>query len=163
MEKYLKNHNGLTLLEVLLAFSILTIVFIAFLTFFPQIGTFNQITDEKMRAVNVAKQQLVIVQNDFGPKFINNLNTNPQPTNIYDQNNPYYISLNLIEDIDVDENYYLLLTKRQGLLISIKINKEPELSDVRKLYKVEATVVQDDDSRELTKLYGYIVYRNGGN
>lgn len=163
MKAYFNNQNGLTLLEVLLAFSILTIVFIAFLTLFPQVGTFNQITDEKMKAINVAKQQLVIVQNDFGEKFLDNIMSDPQPVNVFDKNNPDYALLNLVEDISEEGDYYRLLTQRQDLLITMKIKKNPQISGARQLYKVETIVEDNNVGRELTILYGYIIYRNGGN
>ena len=52
------NENGLTLVEILAALVILGIVFIGFMTIFPQMNLFNQRTESKLVTMNLAKQEL---------------------------------------------------------------------------------------------------------
>lgn len=52
------NESGLTLVEILAALVILGIVFIGFMTVFPQMNLFNQRTESKLVTMNLAKQEL---------------------------------------------------------------------------------------------------------
>jgi len=54
----MKNDRGMTLVEVLAALVILGIVFIGFMTIFPQMSLFNAKTEDKLKTMNLAKQEL---------------------------------------------------------------------------------------------------------
>lgn len=54
----MKNEEGLSLVEVLAALLILGIVFVGFMTIFPQMNLFNQRTESKLITMNLAKQEL---------------------------------------------------------------------------------------------------------
>lgn len=53
------NEKGITLVEILAALVILGIVFIGFMTIFPQMNNFNNRTEAKLVTMNIAKQELV--------------------------------------------------------------------------------------------------------
>lgn len=56
------NEKGLTLVEILAALVILGIVFVGFMTIFPQMTTFNEKTEEKLESINLAKVELVDIK-----------------------------------------------------------------------------------------------------
>lgn len=56
MKKYIHNDRGVTLLEILLAITLLSIVFIAFFGFFIQSAKYTQVNKEKLSAVDVAEK-----------------------------------------------------------------------------------------------------------
>lgn len=53
-----KEEKGFTLVEVLAALTLLGIVFIGFMTIFPQMTKFNEKTEDKLVTMNLAKQEL---------------------------------------------------------------------------------------------------------
>ena len=58
MKKQFQSESGMTLVEILAALVILGIVFIGFMTVFPQMTAFNQKTDDKLETMNLAKKEL---------------------------------------------------------------------------------------------------------
>lgn len=58
MKKQFQNENGMTLVEILAALVILGIVFIGFMTVFPQMTAFNEKTGDKLETMNLAKKEL---------------------------------------------------------------------------------------------------------
>lgn len=58
MKKKFQNDNGMTLVEILAALVILSIVFIGFMTVFPQMTAFNEKTGNKLETMNSAKMEL---------------------------------------------------------------------------------------------------------
>ncbi|RDW16337.1 hypothetical protein CWR48_16975 [Oceanobacillus arenosus] len=55
----LKNQRGMTLIELLAAITILGVVFIGFVSIFPQMTKFNVQTEEKLGTMNLARLELV--------------------------------------------------------------------------------------------------------
>lgn len=58
MEKNNNAQKGLTLVEILAALVILGIVFISFMTIFPQMTLFNNKTETKLDTMNLARQEI---------------------------------------------------------------------------------------------------------
>jgi len=58
----IKKEAGLTLVEVLAALVLLSIVFIGFMTIFPQMTSFNAKTGEKLETMNLAKIELINIK-----------------------------------------------------------------------------------------------------
>lgn len=56
-QKRVQNENGLSLIEVLAAVVILGIFFVGFMTVLPQMTSFNVKTEDKLVAMNLAKQE----------------------------------------------------------------------------------------------------------
>lgn len=57
-----KNEKGFTLVEILASLTILGIVFISFMTIFPQMSNINDRTAAKLETMNMAKRILVEIQ-----------------------------------------------------------------------------------------------------
>lgn len=62
MKKQFQNERGMTLIEILAAITILSIIFISFMLLFPQMTSFNSRTETKLITMNLAKQELAQIQ-----------------------------------------------------------------------------------------------------
>jgi type IV pilus assembly protein PilA len=69
MKKYIQNNRGLTLVEILAALIILSLVFLAFMTFFTQSAKFTMHNKETLTAVQVAED--VVAEARIGKYFEN--------------------------------------------------------------------------------------------
>ena len=56
------NEKGLTLIEVLLSITLLSIVMITFLSFFTNAFRFNSINDDSIQAMNIAREQQALIK-----------------------------------------------------------------------------------------------------
>ena len=57
-----RGEAGLTLVEVLAALVIMSIVFIGFMSIFPQMTNFNAKTGTKLETMNIARQEIAEIQ-----------------------------------------------------------------------------------------------------
>lgn len=64
MVKRYKTEEGFTLVEILASLVILGIVFIGFMTLFPQMTLFNSKTEAKLETMNLARRALVLVKEE---------------------------------------------------------------------------------------------------
>ena len=62
MKRYMHSDKGMTLVEILAALVILGIVFIGFMSVFPQMTLVNEKTVKKLETMNLAKKELVELQ-----------------------------------------------------------------------------------------------------
>ena len=124
MKKNTQNEKGMTLVEILAALVILGIVFIGFMSVFPQMTLFNAKTKDKLETMNLAKQELVELQESnhllFDKSFFEL--TSDYERYIYDEKGyrfevDYYIQPDLKRDSDVAGS--ISLNK-----VHIKVKKE---------------------------------------
>ena len=71
------NEKGMTLVEILAAIVLLSIVFVGFMSVFPQMTSFNKITETKLETMNLAKKELDIVKREDFPLEVLNAPKNP--------------------------------------------------------------------------------------
>lgn len=62
IKRYPNYEKGLTLIEVLAALVLLGIVFIGFMSVFPQMTLFNKKTEIKLQTMNLARQEMAYIQ-----------------------------------------------------------------------------------------------------
>lgn len=158
MKKYQISNlqKGFTLLEVLIGISILAIVFLSFLSFFPQVAKYNQLNAYKLDDISLSKEMLLKVQSSIEIQhFIENVKSNPSSADTYSKNNPEYKLLNLQDDILVESDHYELQLERNSSHVFIKIYKYPDITGVEDLYKVAIEIEKFNGSRS-PNLYGYI-------
>lgn len=140
--KFFQNEKGVTLLEVLLSITILSIIFLSIMTFFPQMGFTNKQNEDKSQGISTAKQILVKWENDANVKeFL----ANPAGTVI-----PEYKS---------DEgNYHIFKTTEGAFSVTIKIKKNPPDPSSTKL-KAHLIIVQllNNKGNVVSVTYGYVV------
>lgn len=74
------NEKGVTLIEVLVAMTLLSIILISFMNIFPQMGLTNKHNENKTQAINTAKEILIDWQNAQDIKnFLVNQSITPIP------------------------------------------------------------------------------------
>lgn len=156
------NEKGLTLLEVLLTITILTIVLTSILTLFPQISLFNKKTDETFSGINLAKEKIVILENlvrddhnKSSTEKIFKISNNTLILTQTDKNFSRYKRLNLIENIEENNDAYILKTIDHHLHGTITIERTPEYEGIYHLYKVYVQI-NDEKLSKVTSLYGYL-------
>jgi prepilin-type N-terminal cleavage/methylation domain-containing protein len=76
----LKSEKGVTLVEVLVSITLLSIVLITIMNIFPQMGMMNKHNEDKSQAINAVKELLVEWQNAQDIKdFLVNQSVTPIP------------------------------------------------------------------------------------
>src|SRR5690606_24496980 len=73
MRSFKVNEKGMTLVEILAALVILGIVFIGFMTVFPQMTKFNEKTYTKLDTMNLARVKLEEVKSSGIPSECENI------------------------------------------------------------------------------------------
>ncbi len=121
MIKKIDNEKGLTLIEVLVSITLLSIVIITFLSFFTNAFRFNSINDDSIQAMNIAREQQALIKEESWNDITS---TYPMTTDYYVQtiNQPDYdikISINIIPENIV--SYYKLH------LVHIEVMKDERL------------------------------------
>ncbi|WP_432358368.1 PulJ/GspJ family protein [Sporosarcina sp. UB5] len=124
------NEKGMTLVEILAALVILGIVFIGFITIFPQMTNFNERTESKLETMNLARRELAELKdvtternNEF-QDYINSTkgkNANKISTYTYEKNG-YQIRVDYYEDEDLKKNSHP--NSKQLHKIHIQVIKE---------------------------------------
>ncbi|MEH7249918.1 prepilin-type N-terminal cleavage/methylation domain-containing protein [Neobacillus niacini] len=151
----LKNEKGVTLLEVLLAMAILSIVLISFMNMFPQMGMMNKKNEEKTQAINTAKEILIDWQESVKVKeFITRSDRTVgfTPNNVTDKT--YYTSFNP----NLTGTDYIFGTVKGIYSVTIKIKKTARTRETSKAYKIHLIEIQllNDKGNAVSKTYGYI-------
>jgi Tfp pilus assembly protein PilV len=166
MNKLIKNEKGLTLLEVILSFAILTIVITSFLALFPQVAKFNQKTDESFTAINLANEKLAIIEQiakksskemDVTKKIFVIGSANQLEMKSLSKDNTNFSKLNLTQNISNQTNEYIMNTQDGNYATKITITKAPDTqtTSVIHLYRVFIEVQSSEGSKK-TELYGYV-------
>ncbi len=165
MRKYVFNNNGLTLLEIVLAFAILTIVVTFVLALFPQAAIFNQKTDQTLTAFNIAREKLVIIEqiNKRSNKELNIDNKaflisegNKLEIRDLSRNYPPFSRLNLTSDVVDNEEKYVLTTEDGEYFTKLTFMKEPDTDSQSVIYLYKVYVEVEDNDGRVIRVYGYI-------
>lgn len=118
MRKYIHNNNGLTLIEILAALVLLSIVLISFFSFFTQSAKFTKYNNDKLSAVQVAESVVAQIRPDNHPQTLTEFHLRPGNLEIY-RNEETYRSF--IVDIEVSEGppglllASIIVTPKSGL------------------------------------------------
>jgi prepilin-type N-terminal cleavage/methylation domain-containing protein len=163
------NQKGMTLLEILLALTILSIIFVSVIPFLLSAVKNNKMVENNHQSIYVAKEQLAVIQSSADiQEFLEDIQ-NVQPSVIAKS---AYPNLNLFSDIITVQlqeknvntnaitvaNYYVLKIKEGLLMIEVNIRTIPDYNGNPKLYRTIINVY-DENNKLLTKSFGYIKYR----
>ena len=164
MKQHSLNEKGLTLVEVLAALVILSIIFVGVMTIFPQMTLFNAKTETKLDTMNLARQEMSEIET--APEWAG--------TAV-----PDYLSAEKITDIMTDAGYTLESTASNADFLRFQKNSdyiyqadiyldcEPFSADAEKcaetdpnkLYKVHLKILKN--SQISSETYSYITYTVG--
>ncbi|WML59565.1 prepilin-type N-terminal cleavage/methylation domain-containing protein [Neobacillus sp. PS2-9] len=142
--KHIQNENGLTLIEVLISIAILSIIFVSFMSFFPQMGFMNKQNEDKTQAINTAKEVLIEWQEmpDLKAFLVD-------PTN------------DTLDDLPSNKktegDYYYFYTTKNNYDVTIKINILP--SKESKAAKAHLIMIQlfNKKGTVVSETYGYVL------
>ncbi len=143
MQKFIKNEQGLTLIEVLASIVLLSIVIVSFLSLFPQITNFNKSTEVNLQAAATAKEVRVLVKEKF-----TNFDS-PSPLNVLESET--------IEISDTTIKYNGFYNNFPIEVVILK-NKKDVSGDFEDLYQMKVSVF-NENSTEISYTYGYISNR----
>jgi len=133
------NEKGMTLVEVLATLVLLGIVFVGFMSVFPQMTSFNKITETKLETMNLARKELgIILSEPPREDFIKEVNKSVKDRIWTDKYNR--------AEYSVEVDYYT----NPDLKPSIIIAKAGQVS----LYKIHIKVIKDD--HQISETFGYI-------
>ncbi|MGG4169040.1 prepilin-type N-terminal cleavage/methylation domain-containing protein [Rossellomorea vietnamensis] len=135
-----QNEKGVTLLEVLLSITILSIILLSITNFFPQMGMMNAHNEAKSQGVNEAKEVLVKWK---ASQEVREFLMDPAPVN------------RPVEYKSEDNTYFYFTTSEQNFDIHIKIKKKSDLNSTpSKAHLVQIRLQKDH--RTVSETYGYI-------
>ena len=168
MEKY-NTQKGLTLVEVLAALVILGIVFVGFMTVFPQMTLFNAKTETKLDTMNLAREEMTKFIESSDGKLIPDQTTKiipsgqikpiielrfPEATTISESH-----VVNQIPSSTKDDYTSFLFDSKvdsaQEFTFEIQVFDEPDLSGTISLYKTILKILTLE-GRVSSETYGYI-------
>ncbi|MCM3587655.1 prepilin-type N-terminal cleavage/methylation domain-containing protein [Mesobacillus maritimus] len=141
--KAVNNERGVTLVEVLAAMAILSIILVSVMNIFPQMGMMNTVNEDKAQGISSAKELLLEWQNNNEVKtYI----SNPDTT----------ILLSLVPP-QLEDGFYIFETTHGEFTGNIKIQQEP--SKTSELSNAHLIIVQllNDKNKIVSETYGYIL------
>jgi prepilin-type N-terminal cleavage/methylation domain-containing protein len=163
------NQKGLTLIEVLLAITILSIILASVVPFLIQSVKNNKMVETSHQSIYFAKEKLTTVQSSNGiQSFLSNIQNQVDPQELLRTNYP---DLNLSKDIGsvqlieqsstsstLPMDYYVLEIIEEPLKMEIYIRSVSDYSGNPKLYRA-ILHVYDENNKLLTKSFGYVKYK----
>lgn len=117
------NEQGLTLIELLLSITLLSIVLITFLSFFTDTFRFNSNNDHNIHAMNMAREQQALIKDKSWDEITNTF-TLDEETDYYIQNvneSKYDIKISIKKTPEVIDSYYNLH------LVHVEVTKDGKL------------------------------------
>ncbi|MCA0150485.1 prepilin-type N-terminal cleavage/methylation domain-containing protein [Rossellomorea vietnamensis] len=134
------NEKGITLLEVLVSITILSVILLSITNFFPQMGMMNEHNGAKSQGVNEAKEILVKWK---ASREVRKFLIDPAPIN------------RPVEYKSEDNTYFYFNTSEQNFDIHIKIKKKSDLNSTpSKAHFIEIKLQKDHHI--VSETYGYI-------
>lgn len=125
------HEKGVTLIEVLLSITLLSIVIITFLSFFSNAFRFNTINDDSIQAMNIAREQQALIKKLSWSEITTEFTITPEYPDYY------------IKKVNDDE-----------YVIEIFIKKKKEAGDFyRELHQVHVQVTKE--GKLLSETYTY--------
>jgi Tfp pilus assembly protein PilE len=142
-----KNEKGITLVEILAAITILSVILLSIVQFFPQIERMNQHNDVKTKGMNLAKE--VLAQWTHSEKvisFLDNPDDAPPPSGYQ----------------TTDEDHHVFKTKVNGFDVLIKINKHSDLKSTPSEAHYMFIELIDHEGKHVSEIYGYVMVDGTG-
>ena len=150
--KVIQNNKGVTLVEVLAAMAILSIILISIMNIFPQMGMMNKQNEEKAQGINTAKQLLIEWSNKDEVK--NALKLDDPASRVW--------PVGYVQENEDTRNYYLF-SLTEPVKAVIKINKTPDLNKTgeERQYQAHQIKVEIKNDRDIvvSETYGYVMVR----
>jgi len=156
MRKAKKYHTqkGLTLVEVLAALVILGIVFIGFMTIFPQMSLVNEKTETKLDTMNLAREEMAKLtgQTYTQTDLVNLTGAFTSILNGGNNNEPYTVT-KISETTET--NIYEVKNINSDFIYNVNVQKVQELEGTISLFKVTLQIYTGGTNPN-SETYGYL-------
>lgn len=142
--KLARNEKGVTLIEVLAAVVILSIVLVSLMNFFPQMSLINKVNSEKSQAINTAKQILIDWKNDKGVEdFLKGDSSAILPA--------------AVDHSDINYYYYRIIRGNYDVNIKIAKNPPQNFPSGPSLVRFIQVQLLNKQNTVVSETYGYII------
>jgi prepilin-type N-terminal cleavage/methylation domain-containing protein len=158
MKEFFHRQDGLTLVEVLVSVTILSIVIFTFLSFFTTSAKFNAFSSDKINGTNIARE----IHEDFKV----NVNKNNDLRNLIKEaegkttvvySTSTYPYLNATQDIQLDGAGMLHLeVNYSNYTVKAVIDTHPVLKTTTSLYKLQIQVYKQD--KHVSETFAYLEF-----
>jgi prepilin-type N-terminal cleavage/methylation domain-containing protein len=137
----LENEKGITLVEILAAMTILSIILLSIAHFFPQVGLLNQQNNVKTNGINEVKEVLMDwKESEEVVRFLSNDNATV-PEGYQGE----------------DKGYHIFQTTRDGFSAYIKIKEESDLNSNPSGAHYIHVELFDEKGTSVSETYGYVL------
>jgi competence protein ComGC len=159
MKKILSSQRGVTLIEIMAAFVVLTVIIISFMGFFTNAFKYNSMTSDQLQGVNVMRAvKSELRSSSFIKKFIGRIQSNSV---VLSKDDVIYDGLGLLGDVErtykEEEPYYLLKLDQEPYYIHIFIREDEDYKDDEiSLFRMYLQVY--NHSKMLSDTFTYIEY-----
>lgn len=149
------NEKGVTLIEVIISATILSIVLITFFNFFPQMGLMNRQNEDKIQGVNMAKQIMVKwKESDRVQSFIDDYKHDSSQTLPQNPNDDFVKYDNWSKKTD----YLSYTTTRKDLDVEVRIFISSErLKNINTDAHQVHVLVKNKRGNLVSESYGYVI------
>ena len=153
-KKKLLNEHGITLVEVIAAIVILSIILISIISLLPQMGLKNNQNEDKQVAINLAAKELAYWQGQLG--ITSTFNSLVTPGTTF----PFMTSG---DTLTYDANTITITTTTTKSMTSkynsvIKIKRTEDLASSPKKANQISVLIYKNNTILVTEIYGYIIY-----
>lgn len=144
----MKNDKGMTLVELLAAIVILTLVITVFLQFLPQLAKTNKTNIDKNQAINLAEIELLYwkekIESDFNSFIASSKQTNCSFDN---KKICYFVEKDDLQDKQFNKDFY----------ISINLHKEPENElKKKKAHQLHIEIKNRQNNLKVGESFGFV-------
>lgn len=153
-KKKLLNEHGISLVEVIAAIVILSIILMSIISLLPQMGLKNNQNEDKQTAVNLAALELEYWQSELGNDITFNSLTSPGKT---------FSFIDSADSLSFDANTITIKTAKTKSMPSkystiVYISRAPDLNTSPNKANQISIFIYKDNTILVTETHGYIIY-----
>jgi prepilin-type N-terminal cleavage/methylation domain-containing protein len=138
----LQNEKGITLVEILAAMTILSIILLSIAHFFPQVGWLNHQNNVKTNGINEVKEVLMEwTHSEEVIHFLSDADNAPVPEGYQGK----------------EKGYHIFRTTRDSFSVHIKIKEESDLNSNPSGAHYIHVELFDEKGTSVSETYGYVL------
>lgn len=144
----MKNEKGVTLVELLAAIVLLTLIITVFLQFLPQLATTNKKNVEKNQAINLAESELLHWKEVISNNFNTYKASATQTTCSFDNGKVCFV----VDKIDMQDEQY-----NQDFYVSINLHKHPEDElTMKNAHHLHIEIKNRENDAKIGEAFGFV-------
>lgn len=145
------NEDGLTLVEILASLVILGIVFVSFMTIFPQMSLFNERTETKLETMNEAR----IVLEEYKTKTLKTSQLDRFDNNVcVDSDKNDWTSLNYVDSLQDNRTVIVSVKNCPDVKKPVLASENTDKDRVVQLHQLHVEIKSEKDL--FSESFGYV-------